>query len=102
MMPEDISGTDETPGVCAIMFYRRKEVVVFKVGGEHFAVDNLCPHRKAPLSAGEVSGHIVTCPWHGARFDLRTGKGLKGSHRADIGCYTVTVEGAAFRLEEKR
>lgn len=98
-MPNNADG--KTPIVCSVLFFKGKEVAVFKVDDDYYGVDNLCPHRKAPLSTGEVVGHVVVCPWHGARFDLRSGKGLKGPHRADIGCYAVTPVNGTFRLQEK-
>ncbi|MFQ5651129.1 MAG: Rieske (2Fe-2S) protein [bacterium] len=81
-----------------VVYFKQKEIVIFKVNGEFFAVDNLCPHRQAALSTGEVADGVVTCPWHGARFDLKTGKGLEGPHQADLGCYQVYVEGTAIKL----
>ena len=41
--------------------------------GEYHAVDNLCLHRGGPLTDGAIRGCIVTCPWHGWQYDLRTG-----------------------------
>jgi nitrite reductase/ring-hydroxylating ferredoxin subunit len=37
------------------------------------AFENVCPHMKAPLGEGKIRDGIVTCPWHGFRFDIRTG-----------------------------
>lgn len=47
---------------------------LFNVDGTFFALDNTYTHRGGPLAEGEISGHEVTCPWHGARFDVRTGE----------------------------
>ncbi len=69
----------------------RKEIVILHLDGQFYAVDNLCPHRQAPLSTGAIENDVIICPWHEARFDLKTGKGLEGPHRADIGCYRVKV-----------
>lgn len=48
-------------------------VALFNVGGTYHAVDNLCLHRGGPLAEGTLSGCVVTCPWHGWQFDVRTG-----------------------------
>ncbi len=53
-----------------------REVAVFNVDGELYAVDNCCPHRGASLSDGTLVDGSVTCPWHKWRFDLKTGKCL--------------------------
>jgi len=50
-----------------------KEVALFKVGGEIFALENLCPHMGGPLGEGELEGSCLTCPWHGWQFDVRSG-----------------------------
>lgn len=80
-------------GTCRVIYAFQKEIAVFNIAGEFFAVSNDCPHRKAPLSTGELDKYTVICPWHEARFDLRTGKGLPGPHQADIVCYKVKTDG---------
>jgi nitrite reductase/ring-hydroxylating ferredoxin subunit len=41
-----------------------------------FRHDDVCTHTGDPLGGGEVDGFVVTCPWHGAQFDIRSGKNL--------------------------
>lgn len=48
-------------------------VVVFRVGGELFCLDDVCTHDGGPLGDGRLEGHLVACPRHGAQFDIRTG-----------------------------
>jgi nitrite reductase/ring-hydroxylating ferredoxin subunit len=54
----------------------RTTVALFCVGGEVHALDDLCPHSGGPLSEGELVDGCVTCPWHGARFELATGRSV--------------------------
>ncbi len=49
-------------------------VALFNVDGEFYALDGICPHQGGPLGKGELSGCIVTCPWHGFQFDVRNGQ----------------------------
>jgi nitrite reductase (NADH) small subunit len=49
-------------------------VALFNVEGSFFALDGVCPHQGGPLADGELAGCIVTCPWHGWQFDVRTGQ----------------------------
>jgi nitrite reductase/ring-hydroxylating ferredoxin subunit len=49
-------------------------VALFNVAGEIFALDGVCPHQGGPLGKGCLTGTIVTCPWHGWQFDVRTGQ----------------------------
>jgi nitrite reductase/ring-hydroxylating ferredoxin subunit len=48
-------------------------VGLFNLDGTYHAVDNLCLHRGGPLADGVIRNCVVTCPWHGWQFDLRTG-----------------------------
>jgi nitrite reductase/ring-hydroxylating ferredoxin subunit len=49
--------------------------------GRVCAIANICTHRGGPLSEGEHDGNVVACPWHGSRFDLCSGKVLRGPAR---------------------
>jgi len=51
---------------------------IFNIDGVISAIDGLCPHQGGPLAEGEVCGTVVTCPWHGWQFDVRTGQPLYG------------------------
>ena len=48
-------------------------VVVCRVGGVLYALDDNCSHAETPLSEGRLRGHTLTCPLHGAAFDVRDG-----------------------------
>jgi nitrite reductase (NADH) small subunit len=48
-------------------------VAVFKVGGSVVATQGRCPHARGPIHEGEIVGEMLTCPWHGYTFSLRTG-----------------------------
>ncbi len=50
------------------------QIALFLVAGQIYATDNLCPHQTGPLSAGDINGTLVTCPWHGWEFDISTGQ----------------------------
>lgn len=50
-----------------------RNIALFKVNGEIYAVANNCLHRGGPLAEGELDGYQVTCPWHGWKFDVRNG-----------------------------
>ena len=50
------------------------EILLAKVDGKIHAIDNACGHLAYPLNQGRLEGHIVTCLWHFARFDVRTGE----------------------------
>ncbi len=50
-----------------------RNIALFRVNNEYYAVANTCLHRGGPLGEGELDGHQVTCPWHGWKFDVRDG-----------------------------
>ena len=49
-------------------------VALYNVAGTFFALDGVCPHQGGPLGKGKLEGEIVTCPWHGWQFDVKTGQ----------------------------
>ncbi|MBM4000117.1 MAG: Rieske (2Fe-2S) protein [Planctomycetes bacterium] len=49
-------------------------LAVFRVGEAFYALDGLCDHQAGPLGRGALNGHVVTCPWHGWRYDVRSGQ----------------------------
>ncbi len=51
-----------------------KEILVANVDGKFYAIGGRCTHRGGDLSKGNLSGRIVTCPVHGFKFDVTTGK----------------------------
>jgi nitrite reductase/ring-hydroxylating ferredoxin subunit len=54
-----------------------KEVLIANVGGNFYAVSDRCGHSNASLSKGILTGNIVTCPLHGAQFNVTTGRKVK-------------------------
>jgi nitrite reductase/ring-hydroxylating ferredoxin subunit len=67
-------------------------IAVFNIEGEFFAVDDTCTHDEASLADGFVTGHIVECVYHFAKFDLRTGKVLAPPAPAPLRTYAVQVQ----------
>lgn len=48
-------------------------LAVFQIEGQFFVMDGICPHAGGPLADGGLHEGIVTCPWHGWQFDVKTG-----------------------------
>ncbi|MDM0065246.1 non-heme iron oxygenase ferredoxin subunit [Variovorax sp. J31P207] len=68
-----------------------KKIAIYRVDGEFFATDNVCPHAYALLTDGFVEGDTVECPLHGALFNIRTGKCMGLPAESDLATYPVTV-----------
>jgi nitrite reductase/ring-hydroxylating ferredoxin subunit len=87
--------TEVAAGTCFLV----GDAVVFNVDGQFFATQAKCTHRKGPLNEGTLEGSIVTCPWHGAKFNVMTGVVVRGPARDPLKTYRVTVEGEVGRVE---
>ena len=68
-------------------------VVLLKVAGEFFALDDVCTHDGGPLSDGPLEDHAIACPRHGAKFDIRTGEALSMPATKPTRSHEVKVEG---------
>ena len=75
-------------------------MLLAKVGGSYYAADGGCPHMGASLASGKLEGTVVTCPRHGAQFDVKTGKAVGDAKVAfmkmkvkDVESFPVKVEG---------
>ena len=70
------------------------QIALFRSRGEIRAIDGLCPHSGGPLALGNCTDGIVVCPWHGARFELRSGNLIEGPTCRGVSTYeTRLVEG---------
>jgi 3-phenylpropionate/trans-cinnamate dioxygenase ferredoxin subunit len=81
---------DVPDGSSRVVTVRGRELAVFNLGGEFFALINRCPHEGGPLGLGlrvglsesdrpghyahSRPGELLRCPWHGWEFDIRTGQ----------------------------
>ena len=63
--------------------------VIFDLGGTLYAIENTCPHRGGPLSEGVVIVDEVMCPWHGSRFNVKTGALLTPPAREGVRSFPV-------------
>ena len=68
-------------------------VLLCKVGGQCYAIADVCTHDGGPLGEGDLDGHEIICPRHGARFDVRTGAVLAFPAIMPVESYPLKVEG---------
>ena len=71
-------------------------VLVARRGDDLFAIDATCTHYGGPLAKGLMVDCTVRCPWHHARFDLRTGEAIAAPALNDVSCYKVEKRGERF------
>ena len=77
-----------------------KQVALFNVGDKYYAIDDTCTHAGGSLAEGSIDGTEVTCPWHGATFDIASGKVTGAPAQDDVKVYNVIVEGEDIKIEE--
>jgi nitrite reductase (NADH) small subunit len=83
---------DLPPGGALEVEHDGRIYALFNVDGVVSAIDGICAHQGGPLADGHLSGPLVTCPWHGWQFDVRTGATPVSSRiRQDV--FEVRVEG---------
>ena len=71
---------DLPPGQAIAVTVGDKRLALFSVDGTVVAIDDTCTHRGGPLSEGELKDGIVTCPWHGAQFNVKTARSSGPRH----------------------
>ena len=95
-----VAETNEVPpGTAKAVDVKGHAVALFNVDGTYYAIDDTCTHRGGPLSEGAVEGAVVTCPWHGATFDVTTGNVLGPPAAEGVAHYNVQVEGSDIKVE---
>ena len=76
-------------------------VLVARRGDAFFAIGATCSHYNGPLAEGVMAGDTVRCPWHHARFCLRTGEALDAPAFNPVGCWRVEVRDGKLFVREK-
>jgi nitrite reductase/ring-hydroxylating ferredoxin subunit len=95
-----VAKTDEVaPGQGKMVEVSGKKIALFNVEGSFYAIDDTCTHRGGPLSGGVLDGKQVTCPWHGAIYDVTTGEVSGPPAPKGVARYTVRVEGENIEVE---
>jgi 3-phenylpropionate/trans-cinnamate dioxygenase ferredoxin subunit len=111
-----VASTDEIqPGSRKIVDVGGRSIGVFNVDGEYFALRNRCPHQGGALCEGKLWGvlkaetpgafeyspsrEILTCPWHGWEFHVRTGQSWCDPRRLRVRSYDVRVETYSVAVE---
>jgi 3-phenylpropionate/trans-cinnamate dioxygenase ferredoxin subunit len=73
-------------------------VLVVNIGGEYFAIEDICTHDGNELADGEIEGYTIECSRHGARFDFRSGRGTFPAV-LPVQTFPVQITGNAVQIE---
>jgi 3-phenylpropionate/trans-cinnamate dioxygenase ferredoxin subunit len=89
-----VAETDEIPnGERIFVDIDEHSIVIFHIAGKFFAIADICSHDDGPVGDGELeSEYEISCPRHGGRFDIRTGKATNLPAIIDIPAYPLQVK----------
>lgn len=97
--PNQFRLADLRPGKAIRLQVGGQRVAVYNVNGTFYATQHDCTHEGGPLSEGDLQGTVITCPWHGSRFDVSTGKMVRGPAQRPLQTFRVMVEGEMGSVE---
>jgi nitrite reductase/ring-hydroxylating ferredoxin subunit len=89
--------SDLQPGTGKVVEVKDKVIALFNVEGTFYAIDNTCLHRGGPLGEGELEDCVVTCPWHGWQFNVKTGVS-ETNPSAKVKIYEVKTDGSTVMI----
>ncbi len=92
-LPDNTPHRVHADGVC---------VLLVKQGDRIFAIGEKCAHLAGPLEDGKLEGQTISCPWHGSKFDLATGRVLEGPSVYDQPCFETRVENGQIEVRIKQ
>jgi nitrite reductase (NADH) small subunit len=85
------------PGTLACVRVDEEELALARIDGEFYAVQGHCLHLQGPLCEGRLEGHVLSCPWHGWQYDVRTGEN-EFDRAIKLETYDVQVEDGEVRV----
>ena len=78
-----------------------KEILLANTDGKVYALCDRCSHMNAPLSMGTLNGKVITCPMHGARFDVTTGKKVGEPMTPDLSKFPEPIPESLQKMFER-
>ncbi|MBV8331396.1 MAG: non-heme iron oxygenase ferredoxin subunit [Candidatus Eremiobacteraeota bacterium] len=91
--------SDIAPGTTRRVLVEGAEILLCNAGGTIYAIEDVCTHDGGPLDQGELEECRITCPRHGASFDVRTGEALTLPAVLPVSTYAVRVDGDDVYVE---
>jgi 3-phenylpropionate/trans-cinnamate dioxygenase ferredoxin subunit len=87
------------PNACKLVEIDNLSIAVFNIDGDFCAIRDNCPHQHMPIADGEVDNGTITCPYHGARFDLRTGDFLSPPASLNLTTFPTRVNNGKIEID---
>jgi 3-phenylpropionate/trans-cinnamate dioxygenase ferredoxin subunit len=76
--------------------------VIFNIGGQYYAIEDVCTHDGAEIASGDLQGDEIVCPRHGARFCVKTGAVKSAPAYEDVACFLVRLENGNLQVRDGR
>jgi nitrite reductase/ring-hydroxylating ferredoxin subunit len=99
LQPNEVYAADLPPGAAKKIEVEGQKIAVYNVAGTFYATQENCTHVGGPLSEGELSGQVVTCPWHFSCFDVTDGAVKCGPAQVALRTFPVSVRGEVVCVE---
>jgi len=91
-----------TPGQYKTIDINDALVAVFNIDGKFYAIEDVCTHDGGILTGGQVTGCVITCPRHGAQFDVRTGEVLAAPAYEPVSTFPVRIQNGMVQVKDDR
>jgi nitrite reductase (NADH) small subunit len=93
-----VARADEVePGSVVTVHAGETPVALSRIGDRFYAVQHACLHMQGPLGAGRLHEHVLSCPWHGWQYDVRTGEN-EFDRAIRLETYEVRVEDGEVQI----
>jgi nitrite reductase/ring-hydroxylating ferredoxin subunit len=80
---------------------KKEDILVVNIGGNYYATSNICSHEGARLHEGRLNGKELVCPWHGAKWDVTSGKMVLFTEKLkSLRSFKVNIENGNVYVEE--
>jgi len=86
------------PGERLFVDVEGRSIVIFNIAGTFFSIADVCSHDDGPVGEGDLRDYTISCPRHGAEFDVRTGRVLQMPAVIDIPAYPIRVVDGMIQL----
>ena len=100
MAMQQVAASDDVPdGRVHVVEIDGQAIALCNVAGTIYAIDDVCTHDRGPLDQGELIGHEIECPRHGARFDVTSGVATRLPAIRPVRTYPVHIADGKISVE---
>jgi len=84
---------------CKILEIDHTPIAIFNLDGEFCAIQDNCPHQHLPIADGVIDDGTITCPYHNAKFDLKTGAVLAPPACENLTTYPTRIVNGEIQVQ---